>query len=42
MLVILHASPNRQRKMFEQVATQLRENGKPVKTLSAEQIFAGL
>jgi hypothetical protein len=41
-LVILPTSPNRQRKMFEQVATQLREDGKSVKTLSAEQVFTGL
>jgi hypothetical protein len=41
-LVILPSSPNRPRKMFEQVAAQLREAGKQVKTLSAEQFQSAL
>jgi hypothetical protein len=39
-LVILPAPTSRQRKTFETVATKLRENGKRVITLSAEQ-FGG-
>jgi hypothetical protein len=40
-LLMLPASPNRQRKTFEQVAAQLRQNGKQVSTLSAKQVFQG-
>ncbi len=39
-LVILPSSRNRPRKMFEQVATQLRADGKQVTTLSAEQFHS--
>ncbi len=41
-LVILPSSPNRLRKMFEQVTTQLREDGKQVKILSTEQLKSAL